>query len=49
MEKGNPPQDLAPAYPGLPQNYGGNYGFAPPPAGPPPVGYHAGLCLCCFV
>lgn len=51
MEKGQPPQDLAPPYPGPPINYGSAPGMFPQPgtnpqpglAAPPP-GYQGGLC-----
>lgn len=52
MEKGYPPQESAPPYPGPPINYGGvppQPGMYPQPgfipAAPPPAGYHGGLCL----
>ncbi|XP_018527634.1 lipopolysaccharide-induced tumor necrosis factor-alpha factor homolog [Lates calcarifer] len=49
MEKGYPPQESAPPYPGPPINYGGvppQPGMYPQPgfipAAPPPAGYHGG-------
>lgn len=47
MDKGYPPQQSAPPYPGPPLNYGGpemypQPGYAPPAA--PPGAYHGGLC-----
>ncbi|KAM8724320.1 lipopolysaccharide-induced tumor necrosis factor-alpha factor homolog isoform 1-T2 [Acanthopagrus schlegelii] len=48
MEKGYPPQEAAPPYPGPPMTYGGapQPGMYPPPgvspAGPPPAGYQGG-------
>ncbi|XP_073351015.1 lipopolysaccharide-induced tumor necrosis factor-alpha factor homolog [Pagrus major] len=54
MEKGYPPQEAAPPYPGPPMNYGGapqpgmypQQGMYPPPGvspgGPPPAGYQGG-------
>lgn len=51
MEKGHPPQDLAPPYPGPPMSYGSSPGMYPQPGinpqpGPiaPPPGYQGGLC-----
>uniref|UniRef100_A0A665UGQ1 LITAF domain-containing protein n=1 Tax=Echeneis naucrates TaxID=173247 RepID=A0A665UGQ1_ECHNA len=52
MEKGYPPQESAPPYPGPPMNYGApgfqpemhpHPGFIPPAA--PPAGYHGGAPL----
>nr|ACQ58825.1 Lipopolysaccharide-induced tumor necrosis factor-alpha factor homolog [Anoplopoma fimbria] len=46
MEKGYPPQDSAPPYPGPPMNYGGAVqqpGMYPQPSGPPPAVYQGGV------
>uniref|UniRef100_A0A3B5KL62 LITAF domain-containing protein n=1 Tax=Takifugu rubripes TaxID=31033 RepID=A0A3B5KL62_TAKRU len=54
MEKGHPPQDLAPPYPGPPMNYGSAPGMYPQPGinpqpgpAPPPPGYQ-GVYFVCF-
>ncbi|XP_028267720.1 cell death-inducing p53-target protein 1 homolog [Parambassis ranga] len=47
MEKGYPPQEAAPPYPGPPpMNYGGGMPYPQPafnPAAPPPAGYQGGV------